>query len=372
MNADDPRGPIVRLPTAVAAFLGWTLAGPVNTPTVLTSWTEFATAFGPVEANSNLAAAVQGYFLNGGTRCHVVRVDDSAPAAAMVEARYDAALGSLDDVDDVTILCLPDLVLADGEFEAIIAVQHRALAFAEARGNCMVVLDPPSGLSVAGMSEWRTRTAFDSSHAVVYYPWINVADPASGQPRLVPPSGHVAGLWARVDAERGVNIAPTGVLHGALALAGRLTSRDHDTLRDLDVNAIRSFAARGIQVWGSSTLSTNPEWHYVSVRRLVSFLEASILRGASYAHTEPTGPALWAGIREDVNNFLLAEWRNGALVGSTPRAAFFVRCDESTHPPLVLAAGDVICQVRVAPLRPAEFVVFAVSWSPDGTSRIIE
>ncbi|MFH8514140.1 phage tail sheath family protein [Streptomyces gelaticus] len=287
-------------------------------------------------------------------------------------------LGGLEAVEEVTTIAVPDLMSAYErgllDLESVVAVQQGLISHCELMGDRVAILDPPPGLSPQQILAWRTdRAGFDSKYATLYYPWIRVADPSSGRARLVPPSGHIAGVWARNDESRGVHKAPANeVVRGAVALQTQLTKGEHDLLNPIGLNCIRSFPGRGIRVWGARTLASDPAWRYLNVRRLFNYLEESILAGTQWVVFEPNDDALWARIRRTVSAFLVNEWRKGALFGLTPEEAFYVKCDRETNPPESIDAGQVICEIGVAPVRPAEFVVFRLSQLTGGTGGVDE
>ncbi|MCG7527753.1 phage tail sheath subtilisin-like domain-containing protein [Streptomyces sp. OfavH-34-F] len=301
-----------------------------------------------------------------------------APEVYVGDADRRTGLGGLEAVDDVTMIAVPDLMSAYErgllDLEGVVAVQQALIAHCELMGDRVAVLDPPPGLSPQQIRAWRTdRANYDSKHATLYYPWISVADPASGRATLVPPSGHVAGIWARNDDSRGVHKAPANeVVRGAVALQTQLTKGEHDLLNPIGLNCIRSFPGRGIRVWGARTLSSDPAWRYLNVRRLFNYLEESILAGTQWVVFEPNDDALWARIRRTVSAFLVNEWRKGSLFGLTPDEAFYVKCDRETNPPESVDAGQVVCEIGVAPVKPAEFVVFRLSQLTGGTGGVDE
>jgi len=205
------------------------------------------------------------------------------------------------------------------------------------------------------------HSKWDTSYAALYYPWIHALDSQSGVQRLVPPCGHVAGIYARTDIDRGVWKAPANeVVRGAVDLEFHIDKQTQEILNPRGVNAIRQFPGRGIRVWGARTLSTNPLWKYVSVRRLFIFLERSIYEGTQWVVFEPNDEALWERVKDTIRLFLRAQWRNGALVGTTEEEAFAITCDRSTMTQDDILNGRLICEVAVAPVRPAEFVVFRI------------
>ncbi len=286
--------------------------------------------------------------------------------------------GGLEAVDEITMLAVPDLMSAYQQgaldLEGVQTVQLAMIAHCELMGDRMAILDPPPGLKPQQMKEWRVDTAgYDSKYAALYYPWPKVFDPASGTNVHVPPSGYLAGIWARNDESRGVHKAPANeVIRGAVALETQLTKAEHDLLNPVGVNCLRAFPGRGLRVWGARTLSSDPAWRYLNVRRLFNYLEESILGGTQWVVFEPNDDALWARIRRTIGAFLVNEWRKGALFGLTPDEAFYVRCDRETNPAEGIDAGQVICEVGVAPTKPAEFVIFRLAQFSGGTSIVNE
>jgi uncharacterized protein len=284
----------------------------------------------------------------------------------------------LEAVEDVTMLCVPDLTAAYEagalDLEGFQAVQLAMIAHCELMGDRMAVLDPPPGLNAQQVKEWRVdKAGYDSRYAVLYWPRIKVLDPLSGTNIFVPPSGHMAGIWARNDATRGVHKAPANeVIRGAITLETNITKNEHDLLNPDGINCIRSFPGRGIRVWGARTLSSDPAWRYVNVRRLFNYLEKSILINTDWVVFEPNDRDLWAKIRRTIASFLVMEWRKGALFGATPSEAFFVKCDDETNPAEGIDLGQVVCEIGVAPVKPAEFVIFRLAQLQGGTSLVSE
>jgi uncharacterized protein len=505
--------PIEGVGTSIAAFVGMTPGGPVNTPMRVTNWTQFAKLYGdPVNADNGpfmegafLAHSVYGFFQNGGTDCWIVRVggdgDATQPMAALptatdqgvpaFEARaldgvqgpikveiveepppkasdegdegdggdpgpstykvivdagsdheeyggltlkkgksniatkvnassklikllesaaslpeaqrapaagtytlsvpassateihgqdfegdvaHRKGMGGLSPVDDVTMVCMPDLmVLAHNGGDATVRdVQGKMIAHCEMTGDRMAILDPPPDLLPQDMLEWRTSIAgYDSKYATLYYPWLEVMDPLTNQPLLVPPSGHVAGVWCRTDSQRGVHKAPANeVILGVNGLGFQVTHAEQGHLNRAGVNCVRAFPGRGIRIWGARTLSSDPEWRYVNVRRLFNFIAESIMEGTQWSVFEPNDERLWMQLRIAAGNFLTRVWQDGALFGSTPDQAFFVKCDAETNPPEVIEAGQVVCEIGIAPVKPAEFVIFRLSQYSAGTAEI--
>jgi phage tail sheath protein FI len=283
------------------------------------------------------------------------------------DAADRTGFSGLEAVDAVTMLSVPDLMAmyqaGDIDLEGVQAVQTAMLAHCELMGDRVAILDAPPGLNAQQVDEWRTdKVGYDSKYGTLYWPWIKVFDPVAGQARFVPPSGHVAGVWARSDEERGVHKAPANeILRGALALELNITKGEHDQLNPDGINCIRAFPGRGIRIWGARTLSSDPAWRYLNVRRLFNYIEESVLEGTQWVVFEPNDLDLWQRVKRTINAFLMRTWREGALFGATPQEAFFVKCDAETNPPDVVDAGQLIVEIGVAPVKPAEFVIFRIA-----------
>lgn len=276
---------------------------------------------------------------------------------------YADALAALAAVSDIAIVAAPAHAAFPATYEA---VQKALIAHAENLRYRFAVLDTPPDQTPGQAREVRGR--FDSTRAAIYYPWLMVANPLArpgdsgvAAEIALPPSGFLCGVYARTDVARGVWKAPANeVVQVALRPEREINTATNEVLNPEGVNCIRSFPGRGLRVWGARTASTDPEWKYVSVRRYFIYLERSIDVSTQWAVFEPNGEALWANVRETVSAFLYAEWRNGALLGSKPEEAFFVRCDRSTMTQNDLDNGRLICLVGVAAIKPAEFVIFRI------------
>ncbi|MGV9693468.1 phage tail sheath family protein [Streptomyces sp. NPDC003444] len=311
-------------------------------------------------------------------------VPASADAARIDPAEYvgDAAartgFGGLETIDEITMVAVPDLMGAhqrgDIDAEGVRTVQLAVISHCEQMGDRVAVLDTPPGLNAQQVRAWRMDEAgYDSRYATLYYPWVRVFDPALGRNTTVPPSGHIAGVWARSDAERGVHKAPANeVIRGAVDLDIRLSKGEQDLLNPIGVNCVRAFPGRGIRIWGARTLSSDPAWRYLNVRRLFNYLEESILLGTQWVVFEPNDDRLWSSIRRNVTAFLTEEWRRGALFGRTADEAFYVKCDRENNPQESIDQGRVVCEIGVSPVKPAEFVVFRLAQFSDTTSLIDE
>ena len=231
-------------------------------------------------------------------------------------------------------------------------------------------IDSHKAMNDTGSVNPRQDLSLDTEYAAYYYPWIMISDPVTGARKLVPPGGHCLGVYARTDAERGVFKAPANeIVRGALALEYDLTDENQDVLNPRGVNAIRNFPANGIRIWGARTLTSNSLWKYVSVRRLFIFLERSIYEGTQWVVFEPNDVKLWARVTDTVRLFLRSQWRQGALFGRTEDQAFFITCDERTMTQDDILNGRLICEIGIAPVRPAEFVVFRIFQNTAETQR---
>ncbi|MDJ0594345.1 MAG: phage tail sheath subtilisin-like domain-containing protein [Pleurocapsa sp. MO_226.B13] len=313
-----------------------------------------ATSFDANQLNawSRFAQAVYGFFNNGGTRCYVIRISNNT--------ELTNAIATLAAIDEITMVTIPGIT-SQTEQQAVI--EH-----CENLQDRFAILDGQQNPSTIDRDSIKGSTR-DSDYAALYFPWIKVFDPAqqilnpsSDGGIMLPPSGHLAGVYARVDGERGVFKAPANeVIRGALDLQYNLTKSDQDSLNPLGINIIRSFKGN-IKVWGARTLGgdNNGEYKYISTRRYFNYLRESIDEGTQFAVFEPNNLALWQRIKRTVGDFLLNEWRDGALFGETPDKAFFVKCDAETNPKDQRELGRVIALIGVAIVKPAEFVIFRI------------
>lgn len=273
--------------------------------------------------------------------------------------------------DDVTMVLVPDLYTAAKTDDGIdddmwVGVQKALIAHCEREGNRMAILDTPPGKNAQEVRAWSDQVGYDSKFATLYYPWLKVDNPAgtNGNKTIhVPPSGHMAGIWARSDETRGVWKAPANeTVLGVLDVQEQITKLEQELLNPEGINAIRAFGSRGLKVWGARTLSkTDPSWKYINVRRLFNMIETTIMDGTQWVVFEPNDQALWQRVNRTVSSFLLGLWRDGALFGASPGEAFFVKCDAETNPPESIDEGKLIVEVGIAPVKPAEFVIFRIS-----------
>ena len=313
------------------------------------------------------------------SRADVIAVAPTVTAQQIVgDAGDRTGFGGLETIEDITMVCVPDAVAAleQGaiDLEGFKAVQLGVIAHCELMGDRMAILDPPPGLRPQQIKDWReTGAGYDSKHATMYWPQIKVFDPLTGKNMFVPPSGHMAGIWSRSDGERGVHKAPANeVIRGAVDLEVNITRGEHDQLNPIGVNVIRTFPGRGIRVWGARTLSSDPGWRYINVRRLFNYVEDSILANLDWVVFEPNDVLLWGSIRRDVSAFLYGLWRQGALFGASSEQGYYVKCDDETNTSESIEAGYVVTEIGLAVTKPAEFVVFRLRSLPTGTSAVSE
>lgn len=297
-----------------------------------------------------------------------------------VEGNRDERTGVLGifEIDEITMLCFPDLMRAyeakllnldqvHGVMETMVSMSEGGASGSNpGPTNRMVVLDPPPDRTKPqDVVEWLDEFGRRSMFGALYYPWVQVPNPNNaGRPILVPPSGHMMGVWGRTDESRGVYKAPANeVPRGITGLAYDVNFREQELLNPLGINCIRKFPNRGIRIWGARTLvePDKTEWRYISVRRLISYIERSIEVGTQWAVFEPNDEHLWTQVRYCVGNFLERIWREGALFGANPEQAFYVKCDAENNTPETMTLGRLYVDVGVCPVRPAEFVVFRIS-----------
>ena len=320
----------------------------------VTSFEQFTRQFGKIDpGNLILALSVRGYFNNGGTVCYVTRVDSLTNGAAI-----DNVLAKLEAIDQVSIVAAP------GALDA--TIQDKLITHCAMMMDRFAILDGQRVTTVSKAAILGALTTA-SDYAAVYFPWVEVSDPSApggNGKAFIPPSGLMAGVYARVDATRGVHKAPANEpIRGALGLE-YLTTKNEQSQVNLDgINVIRSFNGN-IKVWGARTRidsTDNVSIRYINVRRLMLFLFESIDEGTQWVVFEPNNYPLWQKITRSVNAFLTRVWRDGALFGAVPEEAFYVKCDRETNPDENIAVGIVTTEIGVAPVRPAEFVVFRIS-----------
>ncbi len=268
-------------------------------------------------------------------------------------------LAALEEVEEISILCCPDEHAITPAVTEDLVIQCETL-----RDRIAILQSPEKPLSID-----KHRPPVDSKYAAYYYPWLRVYDGETKEEVLIPPGGHVAGIYARSDNDRGVHKAPanepirglyTAPDDPASGLQVVVPKAQQDLLNPVGVNVLRYFKGRGPLVWGARTTSTDPDWKYVNVRRLFIYMAKSIERGTQWVVFEPNEPELWVRVRGVISDFLTTLWKDGMLVGDTREQAFFVCCDHSTMTQADLANGKLIVKIGVAPVRPAEFVIFRI------------
>ena len=395
-EVDRGSKPIEAVGTNTVGFLGESMMGPANQAVLCTNWSQFVKAFGDFTQSTFLAHAVYGFFNNGGSRCFVVNV--GAPTSLDIEPAVAGAAGAaapaatdkdkdkaaaapkkggenrdalyigkdngpgartglkcFEEIDEIS------LVAAPGQLSP--AIQDALLSHCENRKDRFAILDSPENIQGGVDKLSRPR---DSKYGAYYFPWIQVYDPERGNV-FIPPAGHVAGVYARVDNERGVHKAPANeIVRGALGLKYTISKGEQDILNPKGINCIRTMQGGGIRIWGARTLSTDPSWRYINVRRLFIMVETSIERATQWVVFEPNDHRLWKRVTRTIASFLTLVWRQGALFGETPEKAFYVKCDEETNPPETIDVGQLIVEIGMAPVKPAEFVIFRIGQMPIG------
>jgi len=299
--------------------------------------------------------------------------DGVRPNATAYEGAVDpvsdlsTGLKQMENLEDVSIIAAPGSTFGyEGDYQADaqtivrLLINHAALMKYR-----IAVIDSGDNQSISQVRAMRAQ--LDSTYGALYYPWIRVLDPLSQREIYVPPSGFVSGIYARNDVNRAVYKAPANeVVNLALGFERFLNKSQQEVLNPEGINCFRFFEGRGMRLWGARTISSDPEWKYVNLRRYFAYLERSIDKGTQWAVFEPNGPLLWANVRRTIESFLLNEWQNGALLGDTPEKSYFVKCDRSTMSQNDLDNGRLIALIGVAPLRPAEFVIFRIGqWTSD-------
>jgi phage tail sheath protein FI len=379
-EVDRGSKPIEAVGTNTVGFLGESSKGPVNEPVLITNWSQFVKTYGDFDqCSTHLAHGVYGFFNNGGSRCFVVNVGapveetasvsgekkDKAPSGKVPDRDglfigrdkgpgQRSGLKCFEEVDEIAIIAAPGCVSA--------AVQDALLTHCETRKDRFAILDSPE--SITGGVD-RLPKPRDSKYGAYYFPWIQVYDPDKGN-IFVPPSGHIAGVYSRTDSERGVHKAPANeIVRGALGLKYNVSRGEQDLLNPKGVNAIRNMNG-GIRIWGARTLSSDPEWRYINVRRLFIMVESSIERATQWVVFEPNDHRLWKRVQRTITSFLTLLWRNGALMGTSPEQSFYVKCDDETNPPEVIDAGQLVVEIGLAPVKPAEFVIFRIGQMASG------
>ncbi len=381
--------PIEAVGTSTAGFVG-TAPNPdarVDEAVAINNWSQFLREFvRDGDKGTDLANAVYGFFLNGGSRCYVVNT--KADGAIAGKGR---GLDALAAIDEIAIIAAPgrtDTGSQNALLDAAESLKDRvAILDAPARVDDVEVLTrasdggappaaagegdaAPAGRAKGPKPGLRPRDS-DGGYGACYFPWLRGRDAIDPDQLVsIPPSGHMAGIYARTDSERGVHKAPANVtIRGAQGLTQMLTRAEQDVLNPVGVNCIRFFTREGVRVWGARTLAPSASnWRYLNVRRLFNMIEESIAINTRWVVFEPNAGPLWKDIQRDVGAFLTLLWRQGALAGARPEDAFFVKCDAETNPPEVVDAGQVVVVIGIAPVKPAEFVIFRIGQTAVGST----
>ncbi|MFW5443967.1 MAG: phage tail sheath family protein [Methylococcaceae bacterium] len=385
--------PIGMVGTSLAAFIG---LGPaidknVNQAIACNNWSEFCKSFVVEESKStDLSNAVYSFFNNGGSRCYVVNIGTNGTIAG--DERERSGLCAFEILDEIAIVVGPGYIDA--------ASQDALISHCEKLGDRVAVLDAPeqvtnidnlkaintisnnSGEAKEGEVKkpasstknqgFRPRNS-DDGYAAFYFPWFIGRDPLQANTIVnIPPSGAIAGIYARTDATRGVHKAPANeIIRGALGLTYNTSKAEHGGLNKLGVNVIRSFHD-GIRVFGARTLAAeSSEWRYVSVRRTCNMIKESIEEGTRWAVFQNNDYHTWQNIKRDIHAFLMRVWRDGGLMGATPEQAFYVKCDAETNPAENRDAGMLVTEIGICPVKPAEFVVFRIGQKSDETETTV-
>jgi phage tail sheath protein FI len=351
------------VPTSIAVFIGPALRGFANRPQRVMSFAAFERAFGGLSAGLETGYAVRQFFMNGGSDAWVVRIAKDAGLA-----QIERALRALASLKDFNLLVLPG-VTDSAILAAATAVCEARRAFLIADAPVTGATDPdPVGAMVHAM---QGTTLPRSRNGAVYFPWLRIPDPlAAGALRLAPPSGAVAGLFARTDSMRGVWKAPAGAdatLTGVQDPGCALTDAHNAVLNPLAVNCLRKFPNYGTVCWGSRTLAgadaNASEWKYVPVRRLALYIEESLYRGTKWTVFEHNDEPLWSQLRLNIGAFMHGLFLKGAFQGATSKEAYFVKCDRETTTQADISRGIVNILVGFAPLKPAEFIILKIQQS---------
>ena len=318
-----------------------------------------------IPAPAPKAASIVPYELCGGSGSELVLTLQGGSNGSVLTVTPDAFLGKDDgpgkrtglqafqENGNVSIMAIPGVTAPE--------VQASLIAFCENKKSCFAILDVPMELKKTN-DVANFRDMYDSTYAAMYHPWLEMYDAGSKRSAYFPPSGAMAGIYARTDIERGVHKAPANeVVRGCTGLSCAYNEGEQDILNPIGVNLIRSFTGRGIRVWGARTISSNGLWKYLNVRRLFIYVEESIKANTNWVVFEPNSSALWSRVTRTIESFLATCWRDGALAGSSPSEAFFVECGPTTMTQDDIDNGRLICQIGIAPVKPAEFVIFRIT-----------
>jgi len=379
---DSGARPIEAVGTSTAGFVGTApIAFGKGEAIAVDNWSQFESLFiGDKKKSTDLTNAVYGFFQNKGSRCYIANVG--------ADETIDAGIAALNLIDEIAIIAAP------GRTDQ--ASYNALLDAAETMMDRVAILDGPQNVDDVeqltrvgtvdtggdGGSKSKQKPGLrcrisDGGYGALYFPWLLMLDPygqktADGKlPYIaVPPSGHMAGLFALTDATRGVHKAPANMaIKKADGLTKYVSRAEHDVLNPAGVNVIRSFSREGIRVWGARTVAPPASnWKYLNVRRLFAMIEESIALSTRWAIFEPNEQPLWTDLKSSIGNFLRVLHSQGALAGDKPEQAFFVKCDRETNPPEIVDLGQVVVIVGIAPVKPAEFLIIRIGQSQAGTT----
>lgn len=311
------------------------------------------------------AASIIPYELCGGKGESMVLTLAGGSNGSVLNVTADAYMGKDDgpgkrtglqaflENSNVSIMAIPGVTAPE--------VQAALIGFCESKKSCFAILDVPVELKKTN-DVASFRDMYDSTYAAMYHPWLEMYDAGAKRSAYFPPSGAIAGIYARTDNERGVHKAPANeVVRGCTGLSCAYNEGEQDILNPIGVNLIRAFTGRGIRVWGARTISSNGLWKYLNVRRLFIYIEETIKASTNWVVFEPNSQVLWGRVTRTISSFLATCWRDGALAGATPDQAFFVECGPTTMTQDDIDNGRLICQIGIAPVKPAEFVIFRIT-----------
>ncbi|WP_022665718.1 phage tail sheath family protein [Desulfospira joergensenii] len=348
--------------TTTAAFVGKTQKGDLNRAVPVQTRQEYQDHFGTIIDDSFLAQSVDHFFMNGGKRCYIVRVPAPTRMSGVSQPDlFTKAFHALDDIDEISLLAAPGIGTS--------WITDAGMEYCENRRNLFYIGETGRGdRSASHALAFKSRLNPAGSRGAVYFPWI--LDSSGRQPVLSPPSGGIAGLYARTDLSKGVWKAPAGLdalLKGTGKPSCTITDPDQDRLNPAGINAIRKFEPTGTVVWGARTLSRDPEWRYVPIRRTAMMIEESISRGTRWAVFEHNDSNLWIRVKQTIALFLGNLFREGALQGAKDSEAFYVRCGRGeTMTQADIDQGRLIIEIGIALLRPAEFIVLRIQQAISG------
>ncbi|NEP00805.1 MAG: phage tail sheath family protein [Symploca sp. SIO2E9] len=366
--------PAPGLLTGVPVFLGFAETGAINSPQSLTLWSQFTETFGQPLADGYLAYAVRGFFENGGSLCFVVRLEETVSLTQALGTPGDdrGGLGAIASLNEIDLVCAPDLMRGNPNQDEVLRMQNLILEHCELQGDRFAILDslPPVGIQVNQSIERakQQRWKLQGKGGALYYPWIK----AENSPDWMPPCGHIAGVYARSDQQFGVQKAPANeTIEGVLDLKFNLTNREQDILNPLGVNCLRAFPGRGIRVWGARTLSDEPNWIYVNVKRLFLTVGRWLELNLANLAFEPNDLRLWVRIERELTAYFEDLLRQGALKGPTELSAFYIKCDAETNSPEVREAGMVVTEIGLAPTIPSELITVRIILGASGVKLAV-